>query len=85
MEIKKHIKIQKKNEIDRNFCRTSISPFSKWYIKNYSRLNEFKKIINAIEDNKIDSLNKNLKLKENELSEQLNDKIILNKIKELLF
>ena len=81
---KNYIKIQK-NELNRNFCRTSISPFSKWYIKNYSRLNEFKKIVNAIENNKIDSLNKNLKLKANELVEQLNNTKILNKIKELLF
>jgi hypothetical protein len=81
---KNYVKIQK-NKLGRNFCRTSISPYSKWYIKNYSKLNEFKKIIKAIENNKIDSLNKNLKLKAKELSEQIQNTKILNKIKELLF
>jgi hypothetical protein len=81
---KNYVKIQR-NKLNRNFCRTSISPFSKWYIKNYSRLNEFKKIIKAIENDKIDSLNKNLKLKAKELSEQIQNTKILNKIKELLF
>lgn len=81
---KNYVKIQK-NKLDRNFNRTSISPFSKWYIKSYSRINEFKKIIKAIESNKIDSLNKNLKLKANDLLSQNNNNNFLLKIKELLF
>ena len=81
---KNYVKIQK-NKLNRNFNRTSISPFSKWYVKSYSKLNEFKKIIKAIENDKIDSLNKNLKLKAKELSSQKNNNNFLYKIKELLF
>lgn len=81
---KNYIKIQK-NKLNRNFNRTSISPFSKWYIKSYSKINEFKKIIKAIENNKIDSLNKNLKIKAKELLSQKNNNNFIYKIKELLF
>jgi len=81
---KNYVKIQK-NKLNRNFNRTSILPFSKWYVKSYSKINEFKKIIKAIEHDKIDSLNKNLKLKAKDLSSQKNNNNFLFKIKELLF
>jgi hypothetical protein len=50
-----------KNEINRSFPRTSKTPFSKWYIKGYSEATKMSKIIKAIINDKIDSLNKNLK------------------------
>lgn len=81
---KNYVKIQR-NKLNRNFNRISILPFSKWYIKSYSKINEFKKIIKAIENNKVDSLNKNLKLKANELLSQKTNNNFLYKIKELLF
>lgn len=42
--------------------RTSKRPFTKWYIKCYSDYYKYAKIIDCIENNKLDSLNKNLKL-----------------------
>lgn len=47
--------------------RTSYIPFSKWYIKSYSDYYKYCKIIDVINNNTIDSLNKNLKLLANEL------------------
>jgi hypothetical protein len=79
---KNYVDIQK-NKLNRNFCRTSISPFSKWYIKSYSRLNEYKKITKAIDENNVDHLNKNLKLKAKDILSD-NNIAILKKIKELL-
>lgn len=51
--------IQNKN--DRTYPRTAKKPFTKWYIKGYSELTKYMKIIKAIINNKIDELNKNLK------------------------
>ena len=56
-----YIKIRK-NESDRHFEHTSKIPFSKWYIKYYHDLYKYTKIIDAIQNDKIDKLNKNLKL-----------------------
>lgn len=42
--------------------RISKRPFTKWYIKYYSDYYKYAKIIDCIENNKLDSLNKNLKL-----------------------
>lgn len=50
------------NKRDRTFPRTSKTPFSKWYIKGYSNITKYMRIINAITNNSIDSLNKNLKM-----------------------
>lgn len=50
------------NEKDRSFPRHSKTPFSKWYIKSYSELSKYEQIKQAIDENDIDSLNKNLKL-----------------------
>jgi hypothetical protein len=51
-----------KNESGRHYPRTSNIPFTKWYIKMYSDMAKFKKIINAIQNDTVDELNKNLKL-----------------------
>jgi len=73
-----------KNELNRNFSRTSISPFSKWYIKCYSRINELRKIIKAIDENNVESLNKNLKIKAKHILLDDNKNKILKQLKELL-
>lgn len=52
-----------KNEIDRSFERKSIVPFTKWYVKMYHKMYEYRKILEAIENDTIDKLNKNLKCK----------------------
>lgn len=49
------------NKKDRTFPRTSKTPFSKWYIKGYSNQTKYMTIIDAILNNKINTLNKNLK------------------------
>lgn len=55
-----YIKINQ-NRKNRSFPRTSKTPFTKWYIKGYSNLTKYKKIIDAINNNNINKLNKNLK------------------------
>lgn len=52
-----------KNETDRTFERISKIPFKKWYVKKYLNKYKYEKIIDAIENNKLDDLNKNLKMK----------------------
>jgi len=42
--------------------RISKRPFTKWYVKNYSDLYKFAKIIEGIENDDLSALNKNLKL-----------------------
>jgi hypothetical protein len=59
---KSYIKILK-NEKGRNFPRTSKKPHSKWHLKSYSSNSQLKKIIKMIISNKINKLNKNLKVK----------------------
>ena len=49
-----------RNKPDRTFPRTSKTPFTKWYVKGYSNLNKYMKIINYL-NKKIQKLNKNLK------------------------
>lgn len=48
------------NKPNRNFPRTCKLPFLKWYIKSYSEFTMYNKIIDAIRNNKLDTLNKNL-------------------------
>ncbi len=50
-----------KNKKDRKFPRISKKPFSKWYIKSYSNLAKYMKIIDAIKTHTISKLDKNLK------------------------
>jgi hypothetical protein len=57
---KSYIKISQ-NKTNRSFPRTSKTPFSKWYIKGYSNLTKYMKVIEAILNNKVNELNKNLK------------------------
>jgi len=39
-----------------------MAPFTKWYVMSYSDYYKYKKIIEALKNNDLDSLNKNLKL-----------------------
>ena len=50
-----------KNEKDRSFPRYSKTPFTKWYIKGYSDITKFSKIVYAIISGTVNELNKNLK------------------------
>ena len=58
--IKAYIVINR-NKNERSFPRTSKTPFTKWYIKGYSEMTKYWKIINAILNDTINELNKNLK------------------------
>lgn len=58
---KSYIKIIQ-NKTNRSFPRTSKTPFSKWYVKGYSNLTQYVKVIEAILNNKVNELNKNLKI-----------------------
>jgi len=50
------------NKKDRHFPRTAKRPFAKWYLKGYSSSTRMIKILEAIETNTVNKLNKNLKL-----------------------
>ncbi len=50
-----------RNKKDSEFPRISKKPFSKWYIKSYSNLAKYMKIINSIKTHAIFELDKNLK------------------------
>ena len=56
-----------KNELDRHYPRVSKEAFTKWYIKGYSNGAELKKIIDALINNTIEKLNKNLKTKASDI------------------
>jgi hypothetical protein len=58
-----------KNASNRKFPRISLLPFSKWYVKKYHKSYNWSKIINAINTNTIDNLNKNLKTKANKIKD----------------
>ena len=64
-----------KNKENRTFPRTSITPFTKWYVKGYSISTKMIKILIAIQENKISDLNKNEKL--------IANKIKINKIESI--
>ena len=51
-----------KCEKNKSNPRISKRPFTKWYVKHYSNFYKYAKIIDCIENDKIDTLNKNLKL-----------------------
>lgn len=57
---KSYIKIIQ-NKTDRHFPRNSKTPFTKWYIKGYSNQTKYLSIIDAIINDKVNELNKNLK------------------------
>ena len=50
------------NKENRKFPRTSLTPFSKWYIKGYSDSTKYIRIVEAILNKNEDTLNKNEKL-----------------------
>ena len=56
-----------KNKINRSFPRTSKTPFTKWYVKGYSEITKYSKIIKAIIKKKVNKLNKNLKVIANKI------------------
>lgn len=49
------------NKTNRSFPRTSKTPFSKWYVKGYSNLTKYMTVIEAILNDNVNELNKNLK------------------------
>lgn len=53
--------ITQNNKINRSFPRSSKTPFTKWYTKQYSEFTKYAKIIKAFENNTIDKLTKNLR------------------------
>lgn len=54
-------KITHTNKKNRSFPHISKTPFTKWYIKGYSEMTKYAKIIKAINNDTINNLNKNLK------------------------
>lgn len=46
---------------DRHFPRTSKTPFTKWYVKGYSNQVKYMNIVDALLNDTVDKLNKNLK------------------------
>ena len=46
----------------KNNPRISKRPFTKWYVKHYSNFYKYSKIIDCIENDCLDDLNKNLKM-----------------------
>ena len=64
------IKIEKYKP-NRSYERKSIVPYTKWYIKMYHKKYEYEKIIDAIVNDTIEKLNKNLKTKALEIKENL--------------
>ena len=65
-----NIKVEKYKS-NRSYERRSIVPYTKWYIKMYHKKYEYEKIIDAIVNDTIDKLNKNLKTKALEIKENL--------------
>jgi hypothetical protein len=47
--------------LERHFSRTSKTPFTKWYVKGYSNQVKYMNIIDALLNNTVNDLNKNLK------------------------
>ena len=50
------------SEKNKNNARTSKIPFSKWYVKDYINKYKNEKLIDAIDNNTLEKLNKNLKM-----------------------
>ena len=57
-----------KNELDRKFPRQSITPYTKWNIKGYSINSQTIQVLEAIINDNINDLNKNLKLMASRIS-----------------
>jgi hypothetical protein len=71
LQLNKSIKI-KKDKKHRHFNRKSHLPFSKWYVKMYHKIYQDKKILEAVLNDKIDDLNKNLKCKALNIIKKIN-------------
>jgi hypothetical protein len=54
--------VQIKNEKDRLFPRYAKTPFKKWYVKGYSEITKYARIVRAIIKKTTDKLDKNLKV-----------------------
>lgn len=60
LKIYTEVRKYKKNDSNPRQCKT---PFLKWYVKAYSNQGQITKILRAMQDDDIESLNDNLKLK----------------------
>ena len=60
-----------KNEKNRKAERKSLVPFTKWYVKMYHEKYKLEKIMDAIYNNTIDELNKNLKSDANKIKNKI--------------
>ena len=61
INLTKSIKIRKDKQ-NRVSDRKSLIPFSKWYVKMYHKIYQDKKILNAILNDTVNKLDKNLKV-----------------------
>ena len=73
--LNKAIKIQKDKQ-NRKYKRKSLIPFTKWYVKMYHKIYQDKKIYEAIISGTTENLDKNLKLKAEQIIRNMNIKMI---------
>jgi len=79
----KHIKILNesiivnKDKQNRKYKRKSLIPFTKWYVKMYHKIYQDKKIYDAIIAGTTEQLNKNLKLKAEQIIRDMNKEVRL--------
>lgn len=73
--LNKAIKVSKDKQ-NRKYKRKSLIPFTKWYVKMYHKIYQDKKIYEAIISGTTDKLNKNLKLKAEQILRDLDDSSI---------
>jgi hypothetical protein len=80
----KHVKILNdaikinKSKQNRKYKRKSLIPFTKWYVKMYHKIYQDKKIYEAIISGTTKQLNKNLKLKAEQILRDLNKECVFN-------
>jgi hypothetical protein len=70
--LNKAVKVNK-DKPNRKYKRKSLIPFTKWYVKMYHKIYQDKKIYEAIISGTTDKLNKNLKLKADQILRDLNN------------
>ena len=68
------IKVQKDKK-NRKYKRKSLIPFTKWYVKMYHKIYQDKKIYEAIISGTTEQLNKNLKLKAEQIIRDMETKM----------
>jgi len=78
--ISSYIKIHK-NKLNRSFIRKAKRPHQKWSNKGYSDMSKYERVIDAILDNTINKLNKNLKVIANKILKitTIDDKVLYEK------